>query len=100
MRKRAFVVEDEENIREVIRCTLESCGLEVTGFEDADSMLTRLAARMPDLILLDLMLPGTDGMKALRRVKAGPAADVPVIILTARAAETDVVAGLDAGADD
>lgn len=100
MRKRAFVVEDEENIREVIRCTLESCGLAVTGFEDADSMLAALSENMPDLILLDLMLPGTDGMEALRRVKSGPAASVPVIILTARAGETDVVAGLDRGADD
>lgn len=100
MRKRAFVVEDEENIREVIRCTLESCGLAVTEFEDADSMLAALPESMPDLILLDLMLPGTDGMEALRRVKNGPAASVPVVILTARAGETDVVAGLDGGADD
>lgn len=100
MQKLAFVVEDEENIREVIRCTLESCGLAVKGFEDADSMLAQLPAQTPDLVLLDLMLPGTDGMETLHRMKAGPYAAVPVIILTARSSETDVVAGLDEGADD
>ena len=100
MGKRAFVVEDEENIREIVKCALESCGLTVTGFEDADTMLAELTKGAPDLILLDIMLPGTDGLTALRRLKAGAAPSVPVILLTARSAETDKVTGLDLGADD
>ena len=100
MGKRAFVVEDEENIREIIKCALESCGLTVTGYEDADTMLSQLKSGAPDLILLDIMLPGTDGLEALRRLKAGAAPSVPVILLTARSSETDKVTGLDLGADD
>lgn len=100
MSKTAFVVEDEENIREVIKCTLESCGLQVTGFEEAEELLNKIEKVLPDLILLDIMLPGMDGLSALRHIKAGPAAHVPVILLTAKAGEIDKVTGLDLGADD
>lgn len=101
MQKQAFVVEDEENIREIIRCALESCGLAVTGFEDAPEMFGELGNKMPDIILLDLMLPHMDGLDALRQLKAEPrSAHIPVLILTAKSGETDKVAGLDLGADD
>lgn len=100
MAKTAFVVEDEENIREVIKCALESCGLQVAGFEEAEPMLRELERGARDLILLDIMLPGMDGLAALRQLKSGPAGHVPVILLTAKSSETDKVAGLDFGADD
>ncbi len=101
MGKRAFVVEDEENVREIIRCALESGGLKVSGFEDAASMFIALRDGLPDILLLDIMLPGLDGFETLRRLKKNPAtACVPVILLTARGAETDKVAGLDLGAED
>ncbi len=100
MAKTAFVVEDEENIREVIKCTLESCGLSVVGFEDAETMLSALAEDRPDIILLDIMLPGLDGFATLKRIKSGEAKQVPVILLTAKSSEIDKVTGLDLGADD
>jgi two-component system alkaline phosphatase synthesis response regulator PhoP len=101
MAKTAFVVDDEENIREIIRCSVESCGLSVCGFEDALQMLAELSRRTPEIIILDIMLPGIDGLEALRRIKSNPAtASIPVIMLTAKSSETDKVAGLDLGADD
>ncbi len=101
MQKQAFVVEDDENIREIIRCALESSGLRVTGFEDAVEMFGMLPKQLPDIVLLDLMLPRMDGLDALKRLKAEPkSAHIPVLILTAKSSETDKVAGLDLGADD
>jgi two-component system, OmpR family, alkaline phosphatase synthesis response regulator PhoP len=101
MEKHAFVVDDEENIREIIKCALESCGIKVTGFEDAVSMFPSLKPDMPDVILLDIMLPKMDGLEALRRLKAAhDTASIPVIMLTAKSGEIDRVTGLDLGADD
>jgi two-component system, OmpR family, alkaline phosphatase synthesis response regulator PhoP len=101
MEKRAFVVDDEENIREIVKCALESCGIKVTGFEDAVAMLDALKSDVPDVILLDIMLPQMDGLEALRRIKASAeAAQVPVLMLTAKGGEVDRVTGLDLGADD
>lgn len=100
MPQTAFVVEDEENIREVIKCALESCGLHVQGFEEAEQMFSAMAEKPPDLILLDIMLPGIDGLTALRRIKSGEASHIPVILLTAKSSEIDKVTGLDLGADD
>lgn len=101
MEKHAFVVDDEENIREIVKCALESCGIMVSGFEDARSMVEALRAEIPDIILLDIMLPEMDGLEALRRIKATKGiAAVPVILLTAKGSEIDRVNGLDLGADD
>ena len=101
MQKHAFVVEDDENIREVIQCALESIGLWVSGFEDAVEMFRALQEEQPDVILLDLMLPRMDGLSALKKLKGdAAAARIPVLILTAKSSETDKVAGLDLGADD
>lgn len=100
MPQTAFVVEDEENIREVIKCALESCGLLVSGFEEAEQLMSAMEQKVPDIILLDIMLPGMDGLAALRLIKSGSAAHVPVILLTAKSSEIDKVTGLDLGADD
>lgn len=101
MQKLVFVVEDDENIREIIRCALESCGLAVRGFEDAVEMFGAIVKDTPDLILLDLMLPKMDGLDALKRLKADVRySHIPVLILTAKSSEIDKVTGLDLGADD
>lgn len=101
MDKTAFVVEDDENIREIVKYALESCGIKVTGFDSAVAMFGALPGDKPDIILLDIMLPKMDGLEALRRLKANEAtASVPVILLTAKSSEMDKVTGLDLGADD
>ena len=101
MGKQGFVVEDDDNIREIIRYSLETCGLAVTGFDDAVSMLEQLKKTIPDIILLDIMLPMMDGLEALKRIRANvQTARVPVILLTAKSSEIDKVTGLDLGADD
>jgi two-component system alkaline phosphatase synthesis response regulator PhoP len=101
MEKRAFVVEDDDNIREIVKYSLKSCGLAVTGFDDAVSMLEHIGKSMPDVILLDIMLPTLDGLEALKRLKANAeTSGIPVILLTARSSEIDKVTGLDLGADD
>jgi two-component system alkaline phosphatase synthesis response regulator PhoP len=101
MDKTAFVVEDDENIREIVKYALESCGMRVTGFDSAVKMFGSLPDDRPDIILLDIMLPEMDGLEALRRLKADEAtASVPVILLTAKSSEMDKVTGLDLGADD
>jgi len=96
-----YVVEDEDNIREVLLCTLEAFSYSTKGFSAAEAMLTSVAADKPELILLDIMLPGMDGIQALKLLKTNPsAAHIPVIMLTAKSAETEKVVCLDAGADD
>ncbi len=101
MKKLVFIVEDDENIREIIRCALASCGFDVSAFEDAVEMFGALVKNMPDLILLDLMLPKMDGLEALKRLKSDVRySHIPVLILTAKSSETDKVKGLDLGADD
>lgn len=101
MGKIAFVVDDEENIREIIKCALESCGIKVESFEDAVSMLKKIPETEPDVILLDIMLPEIDGITALRRLKSdAKTASIPVIMITAKSSEIDRVNGLDLGADD
>lgn len=96
-----FVTEDEDNIRELLRCTVESFGYAVECFETAEELLDRLKTTVPSLLLLDIMLPGMDGLTALQTIKQNPAtAQVQVILLTAKSSEIDKVRGLDIGADD
>ncbi len=96
-----FVVEDEDNIRELLCCALKSFSYRVESFGDAEAMLKAVIAEKPDLILLDIMLPGIDGIEALKQLKAKLSnAGIPVIMLTAKSAETEKVTCLDAGADD
>jgi DNA-binding response OmpR family regulator len=95
------VVDDEPDIRELLRLTLSRAGFRVEGFPDAGSFWRFLEKETPALVLLDLMLPDADGLevcRALRRRERGAA--VPVIMLTAKGAETDKVLGLELGADD
>ena len=96
-----FCVEDDGNLRELVVYTLESTGFQARGFEDGSSFLEALAVETPELVLLDIMLPGEDGMSILKKLKAAPETrHIPVIMLTAKGAEYDKVLGLDSGADD
>lgn len=96
-----FCVEDESNIRELVVYTLETTGFQARGFEEGKSFLEALALETPDLILMDIMLPGEDGISLLKRLKnSSKTRDIPVIMVTAKGAEYDKVKGLDLGADD
>ncbi len=80
---------------------LESTGFQARGFEDGSSFLEALALETPELVLLDIMLPGEDGMELLSKLKASKKTrEIPVIMVTAKGAEYDKVKGLDSGADD
>lgn len=95
-----YCVEDDESIRQMVCYALESGGYRARGFESGQELWPHWRQEPPRLLLLDIMLPGEDGMEILSRVKSGPGAATPVIMLTAKTAELDKVAGLDAGADD
>lgn len=94
-----YCVEDDAGIRELIVYTLNNSGFEAKGFERGEELFPALKVCRPQLILLDIMLPGEDGITILKRIKAG-GNTVPVIMVTARSAEYDKVIGLDCGADD
>lgn len=96
-----YCVEDDENIRELVVYTLETTGIGARGFEDGSSFLEALALETPELVLLDIMLPGEDGMELLRKLKtSSKTKEIPVIMVTAKGAEYDKVVALDGGADD
>ncbi|MFB9902660.1 response regulator transcription factor [Allokutzneria oryzae] len=95
---RVLVVDDDLTVRDVVRRYLELAGHEVELAGDGEQALLLAAAREPDLVVLDLMLPGLDGLEVCRRLRARSA--VPVIMLTARGDEEDRVLGLSLGADD
>ena len=96
-----YCVEDDNSIRELMLYTLRASGFEAEGFCDGNSLFDALSRHKPQLIMLDIMLPGMDGMEILRRLRADAGtADVPVIMATARGTEYDRVLGLDSGADD
>ena len=92
------IVEDEPNIRDVVRLYLKRAGFSVIDFEDGQTALNAFNLQMPDLIILDVMLPGLDGFSLIRKIRDG--SDVPVILLTSRREESDRIAGLELGADD
>ena len=96
-----FCVEDDSNIRELVVYTLETTGFKARGFEDGREFLEALALETPELVLMDIMLPGDDGLELLKKLKASPKTrEIPVIMVTAKGAEYDKVKGLDLGADD
>lgn len=98
---KVYCVEDDESIRQLIVYALENGGFESEGFEDGDEFFSRISSSIPDLILLDIMLPGDDGLKILEKLKSNSTLkDIPVIMLTAKTSEYDKVKGLDMGADD
>lgn len=96
-----YIVEDDSSIRELVAYTLTSQGMEAEGFECPSAFFKALDKKMPDLVLLDIMLPEMDGLSVLRKLKGTPACSrLPVIMLTAKGSEYDTVMGLDSGADD
>jgi DNA-binding response OmpR family regulator len=95
---RVLVVDDEERIRAIVRGYLENDGFEVAEARDGDTALQAARDWHPDLVVLDVMLPGTDGLEVLRRLRTTSV--VPVILLTARSEEIDTLVGLSVGADD
>jgi DNA-binding response OmpR family regulator len=96
-----MVIEDEKDIRDLLKYNLERAGYRVAAFADGEAGLEQLFASRPDLVVLDLMLPGRNGLEILREVRAEPAtADLPVVVLTARGGEMDKLLGFDHGADD
>jgi two-component system alkaline phosphatase synthesis response regulator PhoP len=96
-----FCVEDDDSIRDLMIYTLHSAGFEAEGFPDGAGLLDALQTETPQLIMLDIMLPGEDGISVLKKLRHQPStADIPVIMATAKGTEYDKVMGLDLGADD
>ncbi len=96
-----FVVDDEEDILDLIRMNLEKEGYKVTCFENAEDCIKKAVNLPPDLIVLDLMLPGIDGLDACRILKDDTKTrHIPIIMLSAKGEESDVVTGLELGAED
>ena len=98
MAKRILLVDDEDRIREIVRGYLESEGFEVSEARDGEAALDAARDWHPDLVVLDVMMPGTDGIEVLRKLRA--TSELPVILLTARSEEVDTLLGLSMGADD
>ncbi|MCL2253279.1 MAG: response regulator transcription factor [Lachnospiraceae bacterium] len=96
-----YVVEDDENIREIVLYALESAGFSAHGFESGADLMTAAKKEIPDLVLMDIMLPGEDGLSILEKLRSsGQTEKLPVIMLTAKGSEFDKVKGLNMGADD
>lgn len=96
-----YFVEDDLNIRDLVVYTLGSTGFTARGFADYREFREAMAQLLPEMILLDIMLPGVDGIQILRRIRANPETEgIPVIMVTAKGAEFDKVKSLDLGADD
>ena len=96
-----YCTEDDLSIRELMLYTLRASGFTAAGFEDGNALFSALSQAVPQLILLDLMLPGMDGIEILKKLRSDPAtAKIPVIIASAKGTEYDKVLGLDLGADD
>ena len=96
-----YVVEDDKNISEIESFALKNAGHQIVECACAKEFHKQVQERIPDMVLLDIMLPGEDGMELLRKLKASKKTrEIPVIMVTAKGAEYDKVKGLDAGADD
>jgi DNA-binding response OmpR family regulator len=96
-----LVVDDDPDVCDLVTYKLEQSGFEVRRAADGDGALREVARRVPDLVLLDIMMPGISGLEVLERWRADPAtAAIPVVMLTAKAQENDVERGFQLGADD
>ncbi|WP_343208012.1 response regulator transcription factor [Anaerolentibacter hominis] len=96
-----YCVEDDSSIRELVLYTLNSTGFEAKGFAEGAGLWEEIRKEKPDLILLDIMLPGEDGISILKKLRSGmETKKIPVILVTAKGEEYDKVIGLDSGADD
>lgn len=101
VRQTILVVEDEDDIRELVSYNLLKEGYQVAGVASGEDALAAVESKTPDLVLLDIMLPGLDGLKVCRKLKENPQFQtIPIIMLTAKGEEHDIVAGLNMGADD
>ena len=98
MAKKALIVEDDANIRELLRLYLEKDGFEVSGAADGAAGLREFKRARPDIILLDIMLPVLDGWQVCREIRRE--ASTPIIMITAKGETTDKITGLEMGADD
>lgn len=96
-----WCVDDDRTIREIEVYTLEQTGFQARGFADGASMFETLKTETPELIVLDIMLPGMDGVEILKKLRSDPKhKDIPVIMATAKGTEMDKISGLNSGADD
>jgi len=96
-----YCVEDDDSIRELMVYTLQASGFDACGFQDGADFWNMMKENKPELVVLDIMLPGEDGISILKRLRTSPVTeDIPVIIATAKDSEYDTVIGLDSGADD
>jgi two-component system alkaline phosphatase synthesis response regulator PhoP len=101
MSRLIYLVEDDTSIRELVIYTLRNTGFEAKGFAAAKEFWDALRECLPDLVILDIMLPGEDGLAILKRLRSNePTKKMPAMMLTAKGAEYDKVLGLDSGADD
>jgi two-component system phosphate regulon response regulator PhoB len=100
-RQRVLVVDDEEDILELVEYNLAKNGFQVTCVTTGEDALKAARSQSPDTVVLDLMLPGTDGLEVCRQLKTDPRTKaIPIVMLTARGEESDVISGLEMGADD
>ena len=100
-RERVLVVDDERDILELVKYNLDKEGYHVTVVATGEDALAAARAKLPDIVILDLMLPGVDGLEVCRRLKADPKTRaIPIVMLTAKGDEADVVTGLELGASD
>lgn len=96
-----YIVEDDTSIRELEMYALKNANFDVIGFGEGASFLNELDQKIPDMILLDIMLPKDDGLELLTHIRSTPRySDIPVVMVTAKTSEIDAVKGLDMGADD
>jgi two-component system alkaline phosphatase synthesis response regulator PhoP len=100
-KEKIFVVDDEEDILELLRFNLSREGCQVFCASSGEEALRLVRSEIPDLVVLDLMLPGIDGLEVTRRLKSDPnTKHLPIVMLTAKGEEADIVTGLELGADD
>ena len=96
-----WIVDDDSTIRDIEVYTLNTTGFEAKGFPGGETMFEALKAETPELIVLDIMMPGDDGITILKKLRSNPATrEIPIIMATARGTEMDMITGLDLGADD
>ncbi len=101
MEQMIFCVEDDQSIQNLVIYTLQSTGFEAKGFDSGEELFKALTKELPELILLDIMLPGMDGITILKKLRSTPnTSAIPIIMATAKGSEYDKVIGLDLGADD
>lgn len=99
--ERIYIIEDDENIRNLLKIALEGFGYETEGFETAEEGLERIQQSCPSMAIFDWMLPGMDGVAAIRQIRQTEGiSSLPIMLLTAKEKELDKVVGLDCGADD